>query len=78
MLFHVRHTIIFFFETFLDINRFYQHIEYVKRLRLLLQCEQQMHILHSNYDNGLIRKLVRVLGLSFPSSVSAELHKIIA
>jgi hypothetical protein len=49
MLFHVRHTITLFFETFLDITKFYQHIEYVKRLQLL-QRDQQMRTLHSNFE----------------------------
>jgi len=73
MLFHLRHTITILFETLLNINKFYQHIEYVKRLQLLLQSDQQMHIRHLNYDNVLIRKLIRVLGLSLPSPGSAEL-----
>jgi hypothetical protein len=51
MLFHVRHTITLFFGILFDINKFYQHTEYVKKLQLLLQRDQQMHILHSNYDN---------------------------
>lgn len=74
MLFHVRHTIPLFFETLLDINKFYQHAEYVRRLHLLLHCDQQMRKLQSNYDNVLIRKLVNVLSLRLPSSESAELY----
>jgi hypothetical protein len=33
-----------------------------------------MHILYLNYDNVLIGKLLHALGLSFPSSGSAELY----
>jgi hypothetical protein len=40
----------------------------------LIQRDQQMHILHYNYDNVLIRKFVHVSDLTGPSSVSSTVH----
>jgi len=42
-----------------------------------LQCDQQMHTLLYNYIKVSICKLQHVLGLTGPSSGSAQLHKTI-
>jgi len=43
----------------------------------LLQCDQQMHTLHYNYDTVLILKLLHVSCLTSPSSGTAHLYKTI-
>jgi len=38
---------------------------------------QKMHTIYQNHNNVMIYKLIHVLGLTGPSSLSAQLHKAI-